>query len=434
MLKLRSKILATEYKSLLENFFSLYILQLARYILPFITFPYLVRNLGVDNFGLLAFAMSFAGYFQILTDYSFNLTAVKDLSINRDKSDIVNRIFNSVFFTKLLLAFFSVIILLCFVLLIEKFRENWIVYIFSFYVIFANVFFPVWFFQGIEKMKYITTLSLIAQSISTMFIFILIQTKDDYWKVPLINGTGILFSGLISLWLINRKFNINFKFPALKEILFQLITGWNIFLSNIAINIYTVSTVFILGLLTNNTFVGYYSAADRLIQAVKGLMTPVSQSLYPFISKKFHESLSSGIFFVRRVFIYVSLFTSFISVLIFIFADKIIFLIIGEEYYESINVLKILAIHPFVISLSNILGIQTMVPLGKTRAFRNILILASVINILLSLFLVPVYKHIGSAISVTIVEFFVTFSMFIYLQKIGIKIIDFKSVITGGIK
>ncbi|WP_292460129.1 flippase [Methanothermococcus sp.] len=413
---LKGKLKNKEIRQLSENFASLFTLQGLNYILPLITFPYLVRVLGPDKYGLIAFASAFIGYFGIIVDYGFKLSAPREVAINRNNKEKLSEIFSSIMVIKIVFMILSFIVLCVVVFSFEKFKHDWIVYIFTFIGILGNVLFPVWFFQGMERMKYITFLNIISKTIFTISIFVFIKNTSDYIYVPLINSLGYLVAGVLSLIFIFKEFNVVFKIPTKTEIIHQLKEGWHIFVSTVSINTYTKSNMVILGLFTNNTIVGYFAAGYRLIQAFLGMLNPISQTFYPYISRLTSESKEKAISVIKKLIKGVGVFTFILSLLIFIFADLIVKIVLGEQYYNSTIVIRILAFLPFIIGLSNIFGIQTMLTFGHKRAFTKIIIAGGITNIILAVILVPFWKHIGISISILITEIVITLSMYIYLK------------------
>lgn len=426
---LKRAISTREKKVLIENFFSLSFLQVAGYIFPLITLPYLVRVLGPSQFGLIAFAQAFVQYFVIFTDYGFNLSATRDVSIHRENPDKIANIFNAVMFIKILFSIISFVVLCSLVFLIPKIRSNWLIYMYTFGIVLGNILFPVWFFQGMEKMRYITLLNMIGKFIFTIAIFIFIKKQEDFIYVPLISSLGSIVPGIVSLWIVYNGFKVKFILPKFESLRYQLKEGWHIFISTAAISLYTTSNTVILGFFINNTFVGYYSAAEKITNTVQKLMGPISQSTYPYVNKLADQSKESALKFLRKTLVLMGGFSLILSIGIFIFADLIVNIILGNQFHESIIVLRILAFLPFIIGLSNVFGIQTMLTFNMKEAFSRILISGGIINILLALLLVPFFKHIGTAVSVLITEIFVTTYMFLFLSSK--KLISYKFILKG---
>lgn len=410
-------------KVLVKNFISLSVLQLSNYFFPLITLPYLVRVLGPEKFGLINFAAAFVGYFGILTDYGFNLSATREISINRNDKSKLTQIYNAVLIIKLVLFVTSIVIIIILIESIQMFRDEYLTYCLSFGTVFGNVLFPIWFFQGTERMKYIMWLNIIFKSIATILVFVVITNSSDYNLLVMLNSLSYILTGIFSLAIIRFKFSIIFCFPSIKELRYQLIEGWYIFISTVGISLYTISNTFILGLFTSNTIVGYFSAADKIRIAFNNIFQTVSQTVYPHLSELFNNSIESGLKFVRKLLINVGAISLLVSTAVFLFAKEIILLVLGKNFIPSTTVLQIITWSVFIIFLSNVTGVQTMLNLNYKKAFSRIILFASLTNLFLSFLLVPYFFEIGTSVSVLITEIIVTLGMFIFLYKRRINIL-----------
>jgi PST family polysaccharide transporter len=418
------KLLTSDNRRLFDNFISLFVLQGANYLLPLLTVPYLVRILGPEKYGLIAFAQAFIQYFIIVTDYGFNLSATRKIAIAREDSEKLSQIVNTVMFIKAILALICFLALLGCIYTFDKFQSDSLLYIYTFGMVIGNLCFPVWFFQGIEKMRYISFLNIFAKIIFTLSIFIFVKQQDDFLLIPIINSLGYITAGIISLYMIVNKFNIKIQKVSNKMVTEEIKDGWHIFLSTAAISLYTASNTFILGLLTNNTIVGYYSAGEKAVKAVQGVIGPISQAVYPHINKLVTESPVCALKFIKKVLLILGAVGFILSLFLALFADIIVGVLLGNQYANSVNVIKILAFLPFIIALSNVFGIQTMLIFKLNKAFSNIIVTAGLLNISVTFLLIPLYQHTGTAITVVMTETFVTITMFIYLRIKGINVVS----------
>jgi PST family polysaccharide transporter len=407
---IKEKIKSKEYKVLIENFFSLSALQIVSYILPLITLPYLVRVLGVSNYGLVAFATAFVMYFQILTDYGFILSATKEISVNMDDKKKVSEIFSAVMLIKSALMIISLIILSIIVFSFDQFSVNWKIYFLAFGLVIGNVLFPVWFFQGMQRMKYITIFNIISNVIFTISIFVFIRQASDYLYVPLINSLGLIFSGIISLWIIFNHFEINFSIPSKNMLVNTFRESTQFFLSRASVSIYTSSNVFFLGLFTNTVAVGYYSAAEKLYNAAQALYTPLIQVIYPYMAK------TQNIPFYKKIFKLALGLNIIFCILLFIFSGLIITILYGNTFSESTTVLRILIIALIIVVPSMLLGYPFLATLGFQKYANGSVIIGSLIQLAM-LLIVSKFINIYIVAGLVIITESIVFSIRVYGVK-----------------
>lgn len=403
------KILQNEaYKRIINNILSLFSLQGLTYILPLITFPYLTRVLGPENYGFLAFALAFIGYFQILTDYGFNFSATREVSIHRKDDVKISKIFSSVMVTKFLLIILSFVLMVLIVFSFYKFRVNWLLYFFTFGLVIGNLLMPSWFFLGMERMKYISLLNIGTAIIYTASIFIFIRNSSDFIYVPLINSIGSITIGIIALIFIRNKFNVHFMFPSIKEIKYQMKEGWHIFISTVAISFYTTSNIFILGFFASPVIVGYYSVAEKIIQMVIGLLGPISQSIYPYVSSLATKSKEESVKFIKRITVIIGSFTFIISILMFSTSSFIIHILAGDQFNNSIPLLQIMSFLPFIVGLSTVFGVLFLFAFGYSKRVSRVQLLVGICYPLLLIPMAYYLNDVGTAFSFLIVETVIT--------------------------
>ena len=162
-------------KLLIKNFSYLSAFQIFNILIPLATYPYLIRILGRETYGLIIFALSIVTYFSMIINFGFNISATKDVAENKNNNNKLNEIVSSVFIIKIFLWFVSFFLLLVLIAVIPSFRENWLLFFLVFGMTFNELLFPQWFFQGIEKMKYITIINIISKILQIKLLIFLLH-------------------------------------------------------------------------------------------------------------------------------------------------------------------------------------------------------------------------------------------------------------------
>jgi len=404
-----------------KNAASLYLMQFANYILPLILVPYLVRVLGPEHFGLVAFGQGLIAYFNIFVDYGFSLSATRRISVEREDPAAISKTAFSVWATKSLLCIAAFVILLGLISVVPKLKEANLLLLILYGVVVGNALFPVWLFQGMEKMFFIAAINLAMRILVVAGVFALVRRPAHYLLYAGLTSMGSLGAGIVGVIVALYKFQLRSLLPSWGDIRQALREGWLLFLSTASVSLYTAGNAFILGLLTNPTAVGYYSAAEKIVKGVMNLLGPVRQATYPRFSKLALESRVRALYWAKRMMLVISGLGAGLSLVLLFGAPVIVKILLGPEYGPSVSVMRVLAGLPLLVGASNVLGIQIMLPFGKDRAFLTILLSAGLINIILAMLLAPYWQATGMATAVLITETFVTTSMLVYLHRCGLN-------------
>lgn len=405
---------------LIENIFSMVSLRALEYILSFILVPYLLIVLGPEKMGAIVFAQSIMTYLVLVSAYGFNLTAPR--AIARAERCEYSHLFSLYMYGSVLLGGISTIILLFGGIIYRQmgYTPDVPLYVVTYTAVIGNIIFPIWFFQGIQEMRYITILNLIGRFLCILGIFTFVKGPDDYILAALFQSCTPCIAGIISLVILTRRFDSLWSLPTFSDLLTIYKEGWLIFISTMTINLYTTTSIIILGVLTNNTVVGYYSAADKLLGCIRRMVSAINDAVYPHVNMLLKQSYVQGIQFLKKQLCIYTVLGCLGGIILLIWGDFILLTLLGEQYYESVILFKIMAFIPVIVAMSNVLGYETMLSLHMESVYSKILITAAVISLIIIWPLTYLYGGIGTAVTTVITEVFVTCCMgyVIYRKKI----------------
>lgn len=350
-------------KVLVQNFSYLSVLQVVNLLIPLVTYPYLIRVLGKDVYGLVVFAQALVAYLVIIVSYGFHVSAVKQISINRDNMEKINEIVSSVLIIKSILLILTFLLLGILLYLIEESHGYEALFCLSMWSCVYDVIFPVWFFQGIEKMKYITYITLLSRVIFLGFIFVFIKSSFDLLYIPIINGFGAIVAGIISLYIVFVKLNVKFSFQPLKILMYYLKDSTAIFITNVSSRFYYSTNKVIVGSFLGMAEVAYYDFAEKIVALSQIPIVLATQTVFPKISR------DRCITFINKITKYQIILVLFLCVLIEVFAKQIAILLGGTQMLSAGNVLKIMILSSIFVSIYNSFATLRLLPFGYNKDY-----------------------------------------------------------------
>jgi len=267
----------------IENYFFMTALQIINSLFGILIYPYLIRVLGAESYGLYVFALSVTSYFIGLISFGFSFPALKAIIENKDNQQVKNEIVSSVFTAKSYLAIISTIIFSVLLFTIPIMHDNWIIFGICFTQIIAEVLFPVWYFQGVQKMRIVTFIQLGFRILSLPFIFLFIKTSSDCWIYVLIATLSVISGGISSILFLKTKENITIRFMSIQSLKIYFRDAMPFFWSSSTGTIKQESVTIIIGAFFGMRDVALYDLANKIIILPRMLTMSINGALFPKI-------------------------------------------------------------------------------------------------------------------------------------------------------
>lgn len=327
-------------RTLVENFGYLSAFQVFNMAFPLLTYPYLIRVLQPEAYGTVIFAQGIAAYYGIIVNFGFQTSATRDIALHREDPDKLSEIVSTILQAKLgiwLLCFASFVVLL---FAIPAFAEDKLVYLFAFGTTANRLAFPQWYFQGIEKMKYITLISFGTRALSAAAFFTLIKSTDDYLMLPLINGVGAIGAATVAMAIVLRH-GVRVRWQPWHAVKQAMQRSAPLFYSSGFAAIADQGGTLVVGAMLGKTELAHYNLGERLINFGSSIYYNMGRTLYPNLANSRDRAFSRR---ATRLVLAAGL-VGFVGM--YLIAPMAVQLLGGPTMERAVGVLRILS--PFIV-------------------------------------------------------------------------------------
>lgn len=408
-------------KSLKKNAVLNVIKTMMGIIFPIITFPYASRILLPEGIGKVNFANSIVSYFTLIASLGIGNYATREAAKLRDNIPELRKFIKEILLINFIAIIIAYILFFTSLVLIPKLQEYKLLLLISSLTIFFNAIGIGWFYTAIEEYTYITIRSIAFQVINVIFLFTFVKTKNDIYLYALMNVIAATGSNVCNF--IHLRHFVSLKGKQTLEIKKHLKPIFVLFGLSAVTSLYTIFDSTMLGFFATDSQVGYYSAATKINKMVLIVVTSIGGVLFPRLSyysgkedkTEFYNLLLKGFSITLCIAIPCTLGLHFLS-------TPITLLFSGENYLPSVPVMKIMNPIIVIISISNFIGIQYFLPIGKEKITLYSVIIGAVTNFTLNLILIPKYQALGAGIATLIAETSVTlYQLFCARKDINYK-------------
>ena len=412
--------------SIKKNFAYKSVLTLSTYLINFITFPYVARVLGVERIGLVNFVDNTVNYFLLFATMGVGLLGVREIAAVKEDKKRRDQVYSSMLALNLLFTLVSLgIYLLCISTIPKLCQYDELFYIGTAKILFT-VFLVEWFFTGVENFRYITLRSILIKVLYIISVFLFVRDTSDYRLYFILTVGVVVLNALINQLYIRKFVRVRWNNIQLFKYLKQ----------NVTLGIYTLMTsmyltfnVMYLGLVSNNTEVGYYTTAFKLYSVVLGFFTAFTNVMLPRMSSllangekdRFQE-------LVNRSFSVMSTCCIPLILCSMIMAPQIVYILSGPGYEGAILPMRIIMPAAFAVGVAQVLAIQVLMPMKKDKVLLVASIIGAVVSLLINLLVVPYIESVGSAVVLLCSEAVVTGAYLWYVLSHKLTLISVKTI------
>lgn len=430
MSRLRAIVSGLFRRPLVQNIGALYGVQVANYLLPLVTIPYLARVLGPSGWGLVLFSQSVGMYLVLVVEYGFGLSATREVARYRNQPDRLANLLAEVLGAKGLLVLLTLPPVVLLRLFVPEFSEDPIYLWMAVAWGILQAAHPLWYFQGQERLKLISILTIGAKLVTTAGVFIVVRQPGDGWLVLALQALGALVPLGIGSLMVYRE--VPWRRPTWAGAVDAIKLGWTMFLLKSGTSIYTTANVMLLGLLAPPAQVGLFGGAERIAKFFVRVVGPIKDSLYPRLSHlaatdraQQHRLAQMGLAVMGGLGL-------LMTIGVAVAAPILVRVVLGSEYEDAIPVVRILAALPFLIAMSHALGTQWLLPLGYERPFMLVTYGAGPVNLVLALALATQWQATGMAVASLAAQIFSTGGLYLALRRRGVRVFGRGSRVSIG--
>ena len=407
-----------KYKSVKFNFIMNFILTLSNFIFPLITFPYVSRILQASGLGKVGFATSIIAYFSMIAMMGIPTYGIKACAKIRDDSyKLTKTVYELLILNTIFLAF-SLTLLLLSVIFINKFYIDKELYIILAFSMLFNVLGIEWLYKALEQYSYITIRSIFFKIASLILLFVFVKESNDILPYAMLTVLASVGAGILNFYNLRKiitLYKITFK---QLEITKHIKPSFTFFLLTISITIYVNLDSIMLGFMTSDDNVGYYSAAVKIKQILVTLVTSLGAVMLPRLAfyyeqKRFDEFKD----LVKNALGFILIVSLPLTIYFTLYAKDAILLLSGESFLASVEPMQIIMPTVFLIALSNLMGWQILVPMDREKQIVFSTIIGAIVGGIINIFAIPYLGVNGAAIANLCAECAVVVVQIILLRK-----------------